>query len=133
MSSIIEITRLETSPAGTISTISVNKDLIGFTLSPPWNMNKKDISCIPDGHYFCKQYYSETYKRMCFAVYNVVDRTLIRIHQGNTLKDTTGCELPGMHLGSLSGKRAVLNSRYCLDNLITISSDVNKLIVRSFY
>lgn len=68
------------------------------TLEDPWRDNEANISCIPEGVYRllrCKsQKFGET-----FTVDNVPGRSLIRLHWGNTAKDTEGCILIGLKFG----------------------------------
>lgn len=50
----------------------------------------------------------------------------ILIHTGNTEKDTEGCLIVGDTLGSLNGKRAVLNSKKAYNKIYPIISEAVK-------
>jgi len=130
---IVELIRFETSPAGTLSVMLINKELFGFALEPPKRENQKNVSCIPVGQYFCKRYTSEKYNRSCYAVHNVHDRQYISIHPGNTISDTSGCILPGYSVGHLNGKKAVLESVAAMDSLIVSCGDTFKLCISEQY
>lgn len=52
-------------------------------------------TAIPTGHYKIEITYSPKYKRMMPLILNVKGYSGIRIHSGNTSKDTLGCLLVG--------------------------------------
>ena len=82
-----------------------------FTVERPWLDNKPRESCIPEGTYTIRL---GMYNRGGYAAYevlNVPDRTLIKIHIGNTIDDVIGCIAPGKALGFLERKWAVSSSR----------------------
>lgn len=64
------------------------------TLEDPWNENQENISCIPVGEYTCKRHNSPRFGET-FEVANVVNRSAILFHKGNTEADTKGCILVG--------------------------------------
>ena len=64
------------------------------TMELPWNNNKVNISCIPEGTYYIKKCPKSKFK-FAWSIPHVANRTYIRIHAGNSLKDTTGCILVG--------------------------------------
>jgi hypothetical protein len=129
----LKIFRLETSPSGTIGVLTLNTQVVGLTMEPPKKSNKKGISCVPTGQYFCKHYQSEKFKRTCIALHNVYGRNYISIHPGNVVGDTKGCVLPGGRVGTLNGRRAVLDSNKMLDKIIGNTSRVFILtIVENF-
>lgn len=80
-----------------------------LSLELPWMENRRSISCIPEGKYYCEPYTSAKYKDV-FQVMDVRDRSSILIHVGNKLSHTEGCILPGMQYGYLNGEIAVLGS-----------------------
>lgn len=127
----LEITRIETSDAGTIGVLTIDKAVVCFTLEPPWRGNEKSISCIPTGQYYYSQYKSEKYERMCLSINSVHGRDSIAVHHGNTVGDTTGCIIPGLSVGSLNGKRAVLSSNKALDAIIANSQKGGVLTIRN--
>jgi len=66
-----------------------------FTLELPWRDNAEDISCIPPGTYKAKITYSNKFKRDLPELLDVPGRSKVRIHAGNTTRDTLGCILVG--------------------------------------
>ena len=82
-----------------------------YTVERPWLDNKPTVSCIPTGVYRCqpRKYYRGGYEAI--EVIEVPDRSYILIHRGNTMDDLAGCIAPGLHLGYVSNKWAVTNSR----------------------
>lgn len=129
----IDIQRIEQSEAGTIGVLSVNKSVVCFTLEPRWRMNERGISCIPPGQYYYHTYYSNKYNKMCVALHDVHGRDYISIHHGNSVKDTKGCVLPGMSIGLVNGRRAVIESKKALDRIIVCSHDKGMVVVRDCY
>jgi hypothetical protein len=87
------------------------------TCEDPWNENKRNISCIPAGVYKVEKRISPKYKHH-WHVLDVPNRSLILIHQGNTIKDTEGCILVGEVLASSQiGKPAITNSVKTMNRL----------------
>ena len=75
------------------------------TLELPDNGNQKNVSCIPEGRYWCEKIISPT-KGKCFLLKKVPGRSAIEIHVGNYaagLKpDTQGCILPGKRFDDIN-------------------------------
>lgn len=67
----------------------------------------KTKTAIPTGEYILKRTYSPRFKRLVPQVLNVKGFSGVRIHAGNSAKDTEGCPLVGYN--TQRGK--VLNSR----------------------
>lgn len=80
-----------------------------YTLENPQRETSKD-SRIPAGIYTCEPYSGTKYKNV-YIVKDVLGRSAILFHWGNTEKHTEGCILVGLSSGELSGKPAVLNSK----------------------
>lgn len=100
------------------------------TLELPWRDNKPNISCIPNGEYFC-QFMARSSSGKYKNVYHVQDvdgRTAILIHNGNTPDHTRGCILVGMSMGILAGKQAVLNSRTALTKFVNSMNQENFIL-----
>lgn len=129
----LESTRIETSPSGTISVLTIDKRIIGFILEPQWKMNETLVSSIPTGQYFYQHYSSKKFKRQCIKIIGVYDRENISIHPGNTIEDTRGCLLPGLTVGHLNGKRALLHSNDCLDAIIANTLKSGIITIREEY
>ena len=82
-----------------------------FTVERPWLDNQARESCIPEGVYRLQL---GTFNRGGYPAYEVMDvpnRSLIKIHKGNTIDDVIGCIAPGKSLGYVHGKWAVLRSK----------------------
>lgn len=65
-----------------------------YTLELPWQQNKPEISCIPEGVYKVEPYSSEKYPNV-YQICDVPGRSAILIHIGNYPTDTHGCVLVG--------------------------------------
>lgn len=111
---------------GTFGLLEV-QDQQFYTVEPPYRDNQQNISCIPEGDYALIPHTSEkhghTYKlvNMDLNVYTTDtgngNRFDIIFHVGNTKSDTTGCICPGMNLGFVNEKWAVIRSRIAMDKL----------------
>ena len=64
-------------------------------------------TAIPAGKYKVKKTYSQRFQKKLPEILNVPGFTGVRIHSGNTAKDTDGCLLLGLN----KTKGAVLNSK----------------------
>ncbi len=110
---MIKIFRHEHTSDGTFGVLLVNGEIIAFTLERPWIGNEQNVSCIPPGLYharkredwFGAEKYGPTYQ-----VENVQGRTGILFHVGNTIEDLQGCIAPGLAMGRMNDRKAVLNS-----------------------
>jgi hypothetical protein len=97
---------------GTFGTLVFKGQLICLTLELPWRKNQIDVSCIPEGlfpikrrrKWFGAERYGNTFEVM------VEYRSGILIHPANTVDELRGCIAPGMGLGRLNGRKAVLQS-----------------------
>ena len=76
----------------------------------------KGDTCIPYGTYDITITYSPKFKKRLPLINNVKGFEGIRIHSGNTSKDTEGCLLLGFN--KIKGK--VINSKETVDKFITI-------------
>lgn len=112
----------------TISRLYVNGELFGCnTLEdtdrgvrqdmPLEEIRKKKVygqTAIPSGSYECVYTYSNRFKKMLPLLKGVPGFDGIRIHSGNSAKDTLGCILVGKN----DKKGWVSNSRFWTDKLI---------------
>lgn len=80
------------------------------TLEPEDKGNQKNISCIPEGMYYCKPVNSPKFG-WTYEVVDVPNRSNILFHKGNREGDTEGCILVGESFGELDGKTAILDSK----------------------
>jgi len=76
------------------------------TLELNWANNHKRVSCIPVGHYTMRFLPTQKFPRLSarapwyrnylWELTDVSGRSEVKIHHGNTVKDTEGCPLVGM-------------------------------------
>lgn len=110
MSDKIILERFAYSPYGVFGKI-IFPEFECFTVERPWLDNKPRESCIPEGRYRLKL---GMYNRGGYPAYEVMDvpnRSLIKIHIGNTIDDIVGCIAPGKSLGYLERKWGVTSSK----------------------
>ena len=98
----IYLVRNEYNKHGTTGQMNDDKgNKICLTLEEPWKNNQKGISCIPEGRYRCTRYISPKLKRggskdpEVILLHEVLNRSYVQIHIGNTLDDVEGCIMPG--------------------------------------
>lgn len=103
---------------------------LAYILENPWLNNQKDVSCIPAGHYIMRHFESPNFS-LCFDIPNVPGRSLIRMHAGNTYKDTRGCPLPGKAWKDIDGDQIkdVTDSKRTLNKLLKIIPQEVRLII----
>lgn len=107
---IVELERFAYTPFGTFGRLTL-PEFRCFTVERPWLDNKPRISCIPVGEYplVLGRFHRGGYD--AYELLHVPDRSLIKIHVGNTMEDVVGCIAPGKHLGFIAGLWAVTDSR----------------------
>jgi len=79
-------------------------------------------TAIPRGLYEVRITYSQKFKRMLPLLQNVKGFSGVRIHSGNTARDTEGCLLPGVN--NVAGR--VNNSRYWFNLLFARIQDAER-------
>ncbi len=87
-----------------------------FTVERPWKNNEPNVSCIPTDAYELKlgRFWEGDYAT--YELLDVPNRSLIKIHRGNTMDDLKGCIALGNRFGMLRKDKggqqrwAVLNS-----------------------
>ena len=77
-----------------------------LTLEDPWLDNRVNVSCIPPGYYECQRVNSPHHGDT-FQVLNVIGRTHILFHRGNTSEDTEGCILLGEQFDPIDGREGI--------------------------
>ena len=126
---LITIDRAWKKDGYTISRLYVNGELFGCnTLEDADRGLRQDMqieeikkkkvygqTAIPRGSYECVYTYSNRFKKMLPLLKDVPGFDGIRIHSGNSSKDTEGCILVGLNLK----KGMVLNSREWTNKLVS--------------
>lgn len=101
--------------AGTNGVLFHNNQFLCFCIELPWRQNQTMISCIPDGTYELKTFYSLRFKHH-LILKNVPDRSGILIHPANdALTELKGCIAP---VSQLTGIAKGLGSQKALQNLL---------------
>ena len=101
----------------TVGTVKLPSSKVIRTIERPWLNNRKNTSCIPAGRYLCK-YIARSASgkyRKCWHVQGVAGRGGILWHCGNLVSHSLGCILPGLRVGRLGNRVAVLNSLAALN------------------
>ena len=136
MNEVINLVRFVKSSGFTISKLSYIgvKASTGFrcvVLELPYKGNLKRISCIPAGEYLCTIHESPRFGKV-YKVHNVVNRSEILIHKGNTVNDTKGCLLVGSSYAvSNDGTVAVIHeSKKAFSGLLGLGLTQFTLIIR---
>ena len=117
--------RLKQSSMGTLGIIKENGNEICQTLELPWFNNKSNVSCIPDGVYFCERVISPKFGEV-FEITNVKDRTHVLFHSGNFLRSTNGCVLLGLQSGEANGEYCIYKSKAAFDIFMKLLKDESK-------
>ncbi|WP_321404524.1 DUF5675 family protein [Maridesulfovibrio sp.] len=119
----MELIRVEQSSEATLGIFKADGKAICWMLEEPWQNNKQNVSCIPEGEYEVDYEYSPSKGRALWTIKDVPHRDYVRIHSGNTVDDTEGCPLTGTKPGYLQGKRAVLSSREAFNKLMEATKE----------
>lgn len=91
------------------------------TLELPWKDNQRNISCIPEGEYLVRMVrFSKSFPYPHYEVLNVPDRSGIKIHRVNFVKDLRGCIGPGLGRVDIDmdGLSDVVRSTMALNSMI---------------
>jgi hypothetical protein len=96
----------------------------------PWKGNQKQISCIPEGIYFCKRVNNRRtlgglFIPTTFLVDEVPDRSGILFHVGNWNKDTNGCILPGVSWSFGNNEAMVSDSSRGFSKFLRLLDGIN--------
>lgn len=97
---ILKLTRREFHPEKTIGDLSIDGFLYCNTLEDtvrPPGVKIPGQTAIPAGRYEVRLTYSQRFKQVMPQLMNVPGFDGIRIHSGNTDKDTAGCLLVGKY------------------------------------
>ena len=123
----LRLKRLKSNSMGTLGILTLDGVEICQTLELPWVDNHANVSCIPDGLYFCIRdvYHAKGYE--VFEIQDVKGRSQVLIHIGNYLKDTKGCILVGLQSGEANGQYCVYKSKPAFDALMKMLEGENKI------
>ncbi len=100
------------------------------TLELPWKLNKKYVSCIPEGNYKVMKVFSAKFND-CFYLRDVPDRTGVLIHAGNFTRDTEGCILVGKAFKDIDkdGIIDITESKVTLTEMLAKTEETFELII----
>ena len=103
-------------PDRTLGVLLVDDLFFCYTLELPYIDNIKNVSAIPHGLYKIEKYKSKKHGK-CFILPDVINRTGILIHKGNSPEDTEGCILLGK---SINDDDNLIDSKIALDSLLDL-------------
>ena len=133
MAEEVLLERFAYSPVGTFGKIII-PEFECYTVERPWLDNKPRVSCIPEGEYplVLGEFNRGGYP--AYEVMDVPDRSLIKIHIGNTIDDVVGCIAPGKSLGYLEKKWAVSSSKKAFTEFMAVMSGTQetKIVIRQY-
>lgn len=113
----LTLNRIVKDKAYTLGILSIDGEMFCHTLEPCWREPEAKIvrgrTAIPEGRYPVVITRSPKFKQWLPLLLHVPDFEGIRIHAGNTTKDTKGCIL----VGECQGKGVLSDSRLWLDRL----------------
>ena len=87
--------RIVASELATLGVLVCGCEPFCVTLEEPWRENKRNVSCIPAGSYDVVWSFSPRFRKRLPILKGVPERKYIRIHSGNSTRDTEGCILLG--------------------------------------
>ena len=124
----IELVRLEYSEDGTFGIIKINNRSFCCTAELPWRHNQQNISCIPEGLYYCKRIKTSS-GRITFNITDVEGRTEINFDVANRPAEVLGCIAIGDSFGEVYKERAVLNSSKTMKKFLTALEQYDELML----
>lgn len=117
----LKLNRIFLGSSATIGELYIDKKYIADTLEDRVRPEGEKVygkTAIPEGTYEVKLTYSPRFKKILPEILNVPNFSGIRIHTGNSSKDTEGCIL----VGTWDGEKEdwVGNSRIAFDELMAL-------------
>lgn len=112
----VKIHRALQNEHGTFGILSFEGKPLCNTLELPWKQNKPKVSCIPEGTYYCVPHNGKDFSNV-WRLETVEGRSGILIHEGNFLKNSTGCILVGDSIKAFPSGPGIGNSQETLDML----------------
>ena len=107
-------------PTETLGSFYADGVVLAKTMELPWNENKHNISCIPEGVYHVKrESTSPGHEYNHFRIYDVPNRNGILIHKITYVKDLRGCVGVGKAFADLNkdGSPDIIQSGKALQEL----------------
>lgn len=97
------LTRFSYGPEVTLGLLVIPGARVIYTAEDAWRDNRSHVSCIPDGEYDVvpARYHRGGYD--AWEILNVPDRSLIKIHRGNSDEHVEGCIVVGEWLACIPG------------------------------
>ncbi|MCF8012572.1 MAG: DUF5675 family protein [Clostridiales bacterium] len=125
---MIKLTRFKYNNNFTLGILDVKGDKF-LTLENPYKNNEINKSCIPTGLYCIFKRFSPSKQYNVIEIEDVIDRTYIQFHIGNTSEDSKGCILVG---NSIDIKKGFLgNSTDAFNKFIELAEDEQILMIES--
>ena len=118
----LRLVRITEYNGATLGVLTIDDSPEMVTLEDPWNLNERNVSCIPEGRYNVTPHNSPKFGKT-YLVEDVPERSHILVHAGNTSKDTHGCILVGLQFGELNNQPAVLASRSAFIKFLELMAD----------
>ena len=104
------LTRVSLDPKFTAGVLAEEGRPFAVTLERPWENNARNVSCIPPGTYPMKRVKSPKFGNT-FEITQVLNRSAILFHKGNTISDSQGCVLVAANFSTWTdGQLSVANS-----------------------
>lgn len=121
----------------TLGLLYVDGKFFSYTCEDPVREVKiKEDTCIWYGHYEVKHTWSPHFDAEIPEILNVREFRGVRIHPGNSKKDTEGCVLPGLHRnvnnGTISDSKTACAWLYEQIRLHPTTIDIVKTIPEGF-
>lgn len=110
----------------TVGDLFVEERWFCFTLEDrlrPAGQKVPGETAIPDGHYRWTINFSPRFKRRLPLLLDVPGFTGVRIHPGNTHRDTDGCILVGESVATDGGLVRLVNSRAAFNRLFPLMEE----------
>lgn len=127
---VFTLTRICENEFGTFGVLVEGK-LILTTVERPWDNNKADISCVPEGESLWKRLISPKFGET-FGATDIPNRSNILMHKGNYCIDSKGCIIVGTGFDEISNMLAVTNSGAAFSKFIKHMMGENefKLVIK---
>lgn len=134
----LELERFAYTPFGTFGRLEVWEPNDGtghvvfecFTIEPEWENNAVGRSCVPVGKYLLKFEESARFGRFLWELKGVPGRAESKLHPANLASELEGCIAPGLRLGAINDKWAVLASAVALERIhSTLASQQDSYII----